>query len=478
VRRRLLSATAALLGAAVVFPTAASAHAGLGGRSDLPIPQWLFAWAGSIVLVISFLALAVLWPRPRYQQPRWRPLPGGVGRVLGSRPVELLCGLIGVALFVFTIYSGFAGNQMVQANFAPTFVLVIFWVGLVPASLLFGDVFKAFNPWRTIGKAIAWVATKAARTDLPAPLAYPQWLGNWPAAVGIFAFATAELVIWAQAPAPDQVSIATLVYSAITFLGMALYGVEAWTAKGEAFSVYFNLFSRPSVFERRDREVGLRPFLSGLPQLKPVAGTVPLLAVMIGSVSFDGLGEGPQWASVSPDISTWFRDLGLSPQHSVWATFFIGLLLAVILIGGFYMLGVVGARSAGGKFTREELARTFVHSLVPIALAYVSAHYLTYLLYNGQNIIYLASNPLGHGTDFFGTADRLTPSYFFGSSTVWYFQVAFVVAGHAAGLTLAHDRALSIYERSKTAVRSQYWMLGVMVGFSNFALWILSQSNT
>lgn len=476
-KTRVLGATAALLGAAVALPSSAFAHAGLGGRSDLPIPQWLFGWAAALVLAISFVALAVLWPKPRLEHPRWRPLPGGIGRALASKPVEVVCGAVGVALWALVIYSGFAGNQIVTANFAPTFVLVIFWVGLVPASVLFGDVFRAFNPWRAIGRVVAWVARSASRDGLPAPLEYPRGLGHWPAMLTILGFAAGELVIWAAAPPPDQIAVATLIYSAVTFVGMALYGIDEWIGKAEGFSVYYNLFSRLSPFETRDGEVGLRTLLSGLAQLKVMPGTVPLLAVMIGSVSFDGLAEGPQWSSIAPHLATFFRDLGLSPQHALWITFFIGLIAMILIVYGFYLLGVAGARSVAGDFTREQLGRTFVHSLVPIALAYVSAHYLTYLLYNGQAIRSLVSDPLGHGSDFFGTADQ-TVSYFVGASVVWYFQVAFVVAGHATGLTLAHDRALATYDRARLAVRSQYWMLIVMVGFTSLALWILSESNT
>ena len=164
-------------------------------------------------------------------------------------------------------------------------------------------MFKAFNPWRAIGNAVAWVARQAARADLPAPLAYPERLGNWPAAIGIFAFAALELVA-SDGDKPENLAIATLVYSALTFVGMALYGVEPWIRRGEAFSVYYNLFSRLAPFATRDGEVGIRGFLTGLPAFKPVAGTVPLLAVMIGSVTFDGGSEGAPWTSIAPDMRT------------------------------------------------------------------------------------------------------------------------------------------------------------------------------
>ena len=57
-------------------------------------------------------------------------------------------------------------------------------------------------------------------------------------------------------------------------------------------------------------------------------------------------------------------------------------------------------------------------------------------------------------------------------------QVAALIAGHVAGLVLAHDRALAVFGSDRrAAVRSQYWMLTVMVGFTCLGLWLLSAVN-
>jgi hypothetical protein len=449
---------------------------GLVVRSDLPIPEWLFAWAAAIVLLVSFAALAVLWPKPRLQEERWRPLPGGVGKVLASRPLELVTGTIGVGLLGVVVYSGFRGTQVTQGNFASPFVYVIFWVGLVAASVLLGDVYRAFNPWRALGRAVAWVAQKAAGEDLPAPLEYPKWLGRWPAALGILLFTMLELVHSDQGK-PQNVATGALVYSVVMFVGMALYGVEAWSSRGDAFSVYFNLFSRLSVFERKGRQVGIRRWLTGLSKLDAVPGTVAVLAVIIGSTSFDGAAEASLWSNTAPHISDFFRSLGVSPKHALELAFAVGELAFIGLVYGLYRLGVAGARTVGGGFSTKQLANAFIHSLVPIAFAYVAAHYLTFLLFEGQRIIYLASDPLGHGSNLFGTAHYTVDYSVIGATATWYFQVGFVVLGHVTGLSLAHDKALAMYERPRQAVRSQYWMLGVMVCFTSLALWLLSQAN-
>jgi hypothetical protein len=457
---------------------------GLVGRTDLPIPEWLFGWAAAVVLVVSFVALAVLWPEPKLAGAGFKPLPR-LSRVLSSWPAELLCGAIGVFLLGLTIWAGLDGAQTSTANFAPTFVYVIFWVGLVGVSVLFGDVFRAFNPWRALGRGVSWIARTAARAPMPAPLSYPERLGHWPAALGVFLFAALELVV-SDGDAPDTVATAALVYSVVQFVGMALYGVEQWCERGEAYGVYFGLFARISPWGRRDGVLGLRPPLAGLADFRALPGTVALLAVMIGSVTFDGAAEAPIWTGIAPDIADFFQSLGLSPQKALETTFLIGLVAAILLVYGFYMLGVRGAQSVGGGFSTGELARAFVASLVPIAFAYVAAHYFTLLLYQGQAIVtissnpfgYLASNPLGEaGTDIFGTADRGVDYGVIGATAAWYWQVGFVVLGHVAALTAAHDKALTIYTNVKQAVRSQYWMLAVMVGFTSLALWLLSQAN-
>jgi hypothetical protein len=447
---------------------------GLVGRSDLPIPEWLFGWAAAVVLIVSFLALAALWSEPRFEVDRWRALPWP--RTL-SRVLDVLCGAVGLFLLAMVIWSGLSGVQSATANFAPTFVYVTFWVGLVPVSVLFGDVFRAFNPWRAAGKAVSWAASTAAGGTLPAPLQYPDRLGHWPAAAGIFLFTALELVV-STGDMPRNVAIAALVYSALTWVAMALFGVDAWIDRGESFSVYYRLFAHISPFERRDGVLGLRRPLAGLASFQALPGTVPLLAVMIGSVSFDGFGETSTWTNAAGDIADVFEDLGLSPEKALEGAFLLGLIGGVLFILGAYRVAMIGIRSMGGDRDASALGRSYVHSLVPIAFAYVMAHYWTLLLYQGQAIWALASNPLGEaGTDLFGTAERGIDYSIIGATAAWYWQVAFVVAGHVAGLILAHDRALIMYDDAKRAVRSQYWVLAVMVGFTSLALWLLSQAN-
>ena len=152
--------------------------------------------------------------------------------------------------------------------------------------------------------------------------------------------------------------------------------------------------------------------------------------VMIGTVSFDGFSSKRAWNSRSPDISEFFQDLlGLTPEHALELTFLVGMLGAVLFIAGFYWLGILGAEERGRRVQRSRLASEFVHTLVPIAMAYVAAHYFTLLLYQGQAIVYLVSDPLGDGSNIFGTAGNQVKYGLIGSNVEWYLKVAFIVVG-------------------------------------------------
>lgn len=474
-RRTSFRAAVCVLAGSLLLTSAAQAH-GLVQRADLPIPEWLFAGTAIIVLVVSFVALAALWQRPRWEDPAaasgpapgWRPLPERIGRVLGSPALDGAAQVLAVALLALLIVGGLAGTDAPQANLTPTFVFVVFWVGLVFASVLFGDVFHALNPWRALGRLVGLVRRGPVR-------AYPSRLGYWPAAAGLFGFTWLELA-HAGGEEPQTLAVASLVYTVITVAAMAVYGVEPWLRRGEAFSVYFGLFARAAGLEVRDGVLGTRRPLGGLTRLETGPGTMGVVAVMIGTVTFDGLSSGRLWRDIQRALDGIWEPLGLSVDAGLRASATVGMIGCILLVAGFYRLGVLGMRSVGGGFDARRLSGAFVHSLVPIALVYVAAHYLTLLVFQGQATVYLASDPLGRGWDLFGTATSSIDYGVLSQNATWYLQVAFVVTGHVAGLALAHDRALVLHGSSKRAARSQYWMLSVMVGFTTLALWLLAQA--
>ncbi len=470
-RRLLAPALAALGAAALAFPAVAQAH-GIVGRADLPIPVWLFSWAAAIVLVVSFVALSVLWTRPQLQDaPR---------KLLFRLPrlVAPAANLLGLGLFVLVVYSGLAGTQVWSGNFSVTFVYVIFWVGMPVASVLLGDVFAALSPWRSVARAIRWSRRRLGRSAQHAPaLRLPERLGQWPAVAALIGFAWLELV-YVERDSPSTLAALSLGYFALMVTGMVLFGVEEWAERADGFGAYFSLLGRMAALCAERGVVYARRPLSGLTKMPVLPGTVALVCTVIGTTTFDGLSNDAVWRNLEPHVESFFSHLGLHATPATELAYTVGLLASVLLIAGIYALGIRGVRTVSRRYDSAELRHTFAHTLVPIGFAYVLAHYFSLLIWQGQAIGYLASDPLGNGANLLGTSSYQIDYGIISFAAIWYVQVAALVLGHVSGLTLAHDRALTMYRGAQEAVRSQYWMLTVMVAFTSFGLWLLSAVGT
>jgi len=152
----------------------------------------------------------------------------------------------------------------------------------------------------------------------------------------------------------------------------------------------------------------------------------------------------------------------------------VGLWIAIAVVCAIWAAGVRGMPLGGLRVTRLELSRSFAHTLIPIAAAYLVAHYFSLLAYDGQDLWRLASDPLGDGSDLFGGAGRSIDYSVVSATGIWYVQTFALVLGHVAALVLAHERALVVYGSAQAAVRSQIVMLVVMVLFTVLGLWLLS----
>jgi hypothetical protein len=437
---------------------------GIVGRADLPIPVSLFAVAAAAVLVVSFVALAGGWSRPRLERFRERrivPIP---------LAVEVLLGALGFFVFAVCVYAGLAGTDSTVANLAPTAVYVGFWVGVPFATLLLGDVFRLVSPWRAVGRATGWALAKVTRGTPPEPLPYPERLGHWPAVAGVLGFVICELC-WSAAKDPAPLAVVMLSYFAIQLVGMSLYGVEAWTGRGDGFGVWFGLLARLAPLRRRaDGWLVLRPPVAAASGVTVLSGTTALLLVAIGSTAFDGASEGPLFTGLIGDLQDAFHGLGASLGGSLELAFVVCLLITIGAVGAIWAVAVLGMPRRRLRLSHLALGRRFVHSLIPIAAAYLVAHYFSSLAYTGQSLWALASDPLGDGSDLFGGAGSGIDYSIISATGIWYVQVAALVTG----LVLGHDRALTVYGNPKAAIASQVVMLVVMVTFTIFGLWLLS----
>jgi hypothetical protein len=424
---------------------------------DLPVPRWLFVFGAATALVVSFVALAALWREPRFEhRTDRRGTPGLVQSILTNPIVEWAIRLVVLGLFLVVTIASFLPLGATE-TIGPVVVFVWFWVGLAFAQAVFGNLWGTLSPFDTLGRLLGF-----DEDERPPQRDYPKRLGAWPAVLGLFLFVWLELVDPFGAHL-GYLGYAIVGYTAITLGGMAVYGRGAWVDNGEAFAGYLDLYARMAPITRDpDGLVVFRPPLAGLARLEPRPGRLALIIVALGSTTFDGFSRTSLWTDLT----------GSATGVGRTAVGTLGLLGTILAVGGLYAL----AMGAAGWIARENwhvTAVRFAHSLVPIAFAYIVAHYFSFLLIEGQIGIARLSDPFDRGWNLFGTADRIVNLAPISPTAIWYVQVLAIVAGHVGGVILAHDRAIAVYPR-EIAVRTQYALLGVMIVFTSIGLLILS----
>jgi hypothetical protein len=499
----------ALLSLRLCWAGTASAH-GFAERYDLPVPLWLYVTGAAAAVAFSFLVVGVFVRSPRsvHTYPRLNLLRWPVGRLL-AHPRLLFCvRLVSVMVFVLLVLTGLLGNQHPQRNLTPTLVWVVWWVGLAYVSALGGNLWAIINPWNTL---FAWAEALYSRLKptgaLSLHLPYPGALGQWPGVLLFLGFAWIELV-FEGAAVPANLAILALEYTVITWVGMVLFGRAQWLRHGEAFALAFGLLARfaptevrvvaPSVCQTceldcRDqdgecvncsacwrraaadqREWNLRPFAAGLLQSRAVSTSgMAFVLLLLATVTFDGWLATPLWGSIEQALAavlpapggtrlTWIRTLGL-------------IALPALFLGVYCLFSWGMAVVSSTRLSSTMLARAFVLSLVPIALAYHMAHYFSFLLVQGQFIIPLLSDPFGVGWDLLGTAGYRPNTGIVGARFAWFIAVLAIVVGHIMAVYLAHLIAIRTLPDYAAALRSQYPMLVLMVGYTMVSLWILAQ---
>ncbi|WP_156721666.1 hypothetical protein [Streptomyces apocyni] len=419
---------------------------GVGSQHDLPISPF-YAYAGAFTaLFVSFLALGLLWSTSRFHGDRTGlPLPAPLQRLADARATRTALRGLGLAAALFVALHLLFGPDDPDRNPAPGAVYVLFWVGLVPASLLLGPVWRLLNPLR----AAYALACRAVRRDPAAayrPL--PARLGLWPAALGLFFFT------WLELAAPEPASTTTLltflaVYAVLQLAAAARHG-DQWFARGDAFEAYSTLLARLSPLGRRgDGRLVLRNPLHGLDATEPAPGLVATVCVMLGSTAYDGFSDSPSWITTL-QTST----LGRTPTAT------LGLLGAVALVAALYCLCAGAARAISGQLPHP--LTSFAHSLVPIALGYLVAHYFTLFVTEGPRTVIVAS----------GTDNAVPPEPPLGPGGLATLQVVAIVTGHILGVIAAHDRSVRLFPPAR-AVAGQLPLLALMIMYTLGGLGLL-----
>jgi hypothetical protein len=506
---RALSFVAIALVAVTFALLASPAYAhGFGQRYDLPVPLNMFLIGAGATVALSFVVIGLFVGKSssEFRYPRLNLLRVGVlGLVLSSPVFSTLIGIVAVAIFALVLLTGLIGVNQPIDNFSPTFVWIIWWVGMGYIAALVGNIWVPFNPWKI---TYEWAQKILGHTENATPrFRYPKGLDVWPAATLFFLFAWTENV-YTGASRPFSLSILVILYSLITWAGMAAFGKHQWLRHGEAFTVLFGFFSRFSPTEVRvtdrdlcrecgiacdvsesdcvdcyqcfewaapeHRELNLRPFAVGLTLPRRVSTATAVFVVLaLAKVTFDGFQDTPIWANIQEyaiDISEAWDGNPLDIISTV------GLILAPLLFGLVY-LGFSWAirRLAGTKMSVARVARVFVFSLVPIALAYNLAHFISLLILQGQLIIPLISDPFGFGWNILGTADYRLNLNAINARVVWYISVSSIVVGHIASVYVAHVIAVREMPDHAAALKSQYPMLALMVSYTIVSLWIIAQ---
>lgn len=428
---------------------------GIGGRLDLPVPLAFFAAGAAVVLIVTFLALATVWIRPRLQDgPRYRPT-----RLKFRLGALNVAGFLGLVLVVVAGIGPLArgGDQVGARNIGPVLFWVCFWLVVPFLGALLGDLYTGVNPWRTLSQ---WLAIGEAEVPLQKG-GLGRQTGLWPATVILVAVAWLELV-YPRSADPATLAIAAVVFSVFLLTMIGRYGRETALTSFDPFTSYNRLISAISPFGRNDEgRLVRRGWLRALVVLPEWPGLGAFVVAMIGTVSFDGLSATSWWEAATGNFGA-----------SMFGRTLL-LVAACLVIGGTYFLACsLAVRFGGGSRSASQVASRFAHTLVPIAFAYAFAHYFTLIIFEGQSLVSAVSDPFGLGWNLFGTRSYKI-DFFLGPLPVWYIQVGAIVLGHVAGVVLAHDRALADFQGAG-AMRSQYAMLLLMVLLTTLGLFILA----
>lgn len=350
----LLVAWAALL---VAAPSAA-AH-GVQGRAETPIPVAAFFWSAGVVLVVSFGALALGWRRPLLAHVGWRRAPQWLERIVLSPVLAWILRIIVLAAFFLVLAAAAFGSTLLSRNIAPLVVFVVWWVGLVPVTVLCGNVWRTVNPWATIARL---VRLPPVRHDRP----YPVAAGWWPAAVLLLVFAWLELVSTTPAE-PRTIAVLMLVYTVGTLVAMHRWGIDPWLDHGEVFSVYTSVLAHVSPVEVRwhgdERRLGFRSPVLAVTRLSVRPAMVAFIAVLIATVTFDGLSGSSFWQTRDVAAAERLITLGVPdlPAGILVAT--VGLLVTTLVVLVAYEAAAWSSARAAGWPDATNVGRIAVASI-------------------------------------------------------------------------------------------------------------------
>lgn len=437
-----------------------SAHA-FGQSYTLNLPIWLYLYGGGLAVVGSFLVVSLFFNKQieSLTYPKIDLSSNKFFGLLRSATIVFILKIFSLLVFATLIIASFLGSASPIENFTSIYVWVIFFLGFSYLTALFGNSWQLLNPWKIMIEMIEFLANQKME-----PLViFPKKFLFIPALLFYLIFIWLEILSNGLGASPRFLGPLLVTYSVINLFAAYVFGKELWFEKGELFGVFFNLLSKISIFEFKERKVYLRPPFAGLLTDKASNPTLVVFIVfMLSSTAFDGFRSTTAWLQIA----------GGSTQF----TQTILLILTLLLFCTLYILSIgLMKLITKSELSVQDLALRFAFSLVPIALVYNIAHYYALLLVQGQSIIALVSDPFNLGWNLFGTASYKINISILDTKFIWDYQVYLIVLGHIAAVILAHLISLNTFPHSKKAMLSQIPMLLLMVGYTVLGLWILSQ---
>jgi hypothetical protein len=430
---------------------------GIGGAKDLPIPASYAIAGASAALAVSFIVLSLAWRSPRFDAANnGRPVPARVASAIDSATFSFLLRTVGFLFFGYVVWAAVAGpDLLVNPVFGVVYVWL--WVGVVFASVLFGPFYRAINPLRTVHLAI----TKLTGSDPDKGLfELPRWVGYWPASLGLFAFVSLELV-YPESTYLAPVRLWFALYAAIVVVGSALFG-SVWFARADPFEVYSTLVGHLCIVGRRaDARLVFRSPLGNLDGVPVHPGLVGVVAVLFGSTAFDSFKDSTVWITFVQSMNT-----------NTELVNFEALLTFCAVVGITFSVATMATGVKPG-IRRSSLPNRFAHSVLPIVVGYITAHYLSYFVEVGQQTLIQLSDPMGTGANLLGTADWQV-DYWISSHPTFLAvaKVLAVVTGHVLGVIAAHDRAIKLLPK-RHQLTGQLPLLLVMVFYTITGLYLL-----
>lgn len=490
------------------------------------MPGWMFGLGIGLVILLSFvlvelrgLSIAeggrINLTRRRFAHRllRWPGLP-----FAAQAPV--------LGLFLFTVYAGLFGSF--ARNLAPALTWTVWWAALIFAVALLGNAWCLVCPWDALANLATRLSFRPDRPSLSLGLKLPTWLQNVYPAIALFVALTWLELGYGVTNNPRQTATLGLAMTAAA-VGMALvFEKKAFCRSlclvGRVSGMY-SLFSPVEIRTRDLRVCGVcktRDCLTGNSrgpacptgldlgqlnentyctlctacfktcpshapalQLRPPGRDLArvsaprldeawLALTLLALTLFHGLSMTPVWQSYAPGSTDLVRRIGAALGVGSMGAFTVGMagVMATPIAGYALATGAAWAwvRSAGVSFRALFVEQAY--ALLPVALFYHLAHNAMHLFMEGQDVVPLLSDPLGRGSDWFGTA-KLHLDPLLSQESVWLLQVSLILFGHIVGVLTAHRIARRLFADRGQALRSLAPVLALMIGLSVAGLWLM-----